>query len=131
MRTFQVSPSRKLVNICIVTVDLYSTAALLLNSTAPFSDRTYLVANGNYRIGFDDMVVAMQSGKHLFCIPFFDCVPTGIQSFRRYLKRVSSLPICAQKTRIWRRLSEAGFAVRTATVDVSSRASVHALVENA
>jgi hypothetical protein len=131
MRTFQVSPSRKLVNICIVTVDLYSTAALLLNSTAPFSDRTYLVANGNYRIGFDDMVVAMQSGKHLFCIPFFDCVPTGIQSFRRYLKRVSSLPICAQKTRIWRRLSEAGFAVRNATVDVSSRASVHALVENA
>jgi hypothetical protein len=27
--------------------------------------------------------------------------------------------------------AEAGFAVTTATVDVSSRASVHALVENA
>lgn len=77
------------VNICIVTVDLYSTTALVLNSTAPFSDLTYLVANCNYLIGFDDMVVAMQSRKHLFCIPFFDCVPTGIQSFRRYLKRTS------------------------------------------
>jgi hypothetical protein len=69
-------------------VDLYSTAALVLNGTAPFSDRTYLVANCYYLIGFNDIVVAMQSGKHLTCIPFFDCLPTGIQSFRRYLKRV-------------------------------------------
>ena len=55
-------------------MNLYSTAALVLNGTAPFSDRTYLVADCNYLIGFNDVVVALQSGKHLFCVPFFDCL---------------------------------------------------------
>jgi hypothetical protein len=69
-------------------VDLYSTAALVVSSTTPFSDRTHLVADRNYLIDFLDMVVAMPFLKRLFCVTFFDGLPTGKHSFWRYMKRV-------------------------------------------
>src|SRR5438132_1468752 len=70
---------------------MYSTGGRLFKSIAPCSDRTYLVSSRNRLIDYGDNVLGMRLPEIVFCIEFFDCLPTVERSFWCIKNRVLSI----------------------------------------
>src|SRR5208337_1306898 len=67
---------------------MYSTGGRLFESIAPCSGRTNLVPSRYCLIDYGDDVLGMDLPKIVFCIEFFDCLPTVKSSFRCIKNRV-------------------------------------------
>jgi hypothetical protein len=57
-----------------VAIDVFIPAIGVMKSTTPSSDRTYIVADRNYAIALTDIVFALISLEHAFCIVFCDVI---------------------------------------------------------